>query len=580
MDKSLKNLLQSKNSDLQRLMLVTAVRVGFLTAILILTFVLQFRNSTFLSPEVLIPLYFILFCAYFANTAYIYLFDTVIDRLKFISFFFFLFDGVFVTALIYYTGVSQSIFLFLYLVNISLAGFVFQRQGAYWIALASSVFFSFLLLIGPELRGQTLYYAVGLNNLAFFTVAALSGYLSEHLNFMGQELVEREEKIHELEDLNQLVIENISTGLMTVSLNGRIVQANRSALEILGIEKPIGQSIDGIFSGFGDLIQQNPFQFEGAQARRYEIKYVRGEETMTLGLSLSALMAQSNEISGYILIFQDVTQIKRLEAAVRRSEKLAAVGQLAAGIAHEIRNPLASMSGSIQLLKDNLKNVSSSSEDLKLMNIVLREVDRLNTLITEFLDFVRPEKPADQRINVGQLVQEVAEMMRLNTKLRSDIELNIDLKTEQPVLGQSDKLKQVLINLFVNAYQAMENTPQPVLRVKYFFEEPVAILQIQDNGPGMNADVLSHLFEPFHTTKTGGTGLGLAMVHKIVENHEAQILVDSLEGRGTTFEIRFHRLAYIDATPHQKQSDDEKQKLALQFQEEMKKFNLRKRGHG
>jgi two-component system sensor histidine kinase PilS (NtrC family) len=216
---------------------------------------------------------------------------------------------------------------------------------------------------------------------------------------------------------------------------------------------------------------------------------------------------------------------------------MAAVGQLAAGIAHEIRNPLASISGSVQLLGAGFK--PQQEEEQKLMRIVLREIDRLNNLITEFLDFVRPDVLKDDPIDLNVLIRDVVEMLKFNKNLRADIVQDLDLKADVEISGNRDKLKQALLNIVINAYQAMNDVAEPKITIRTFSTDGKVTLKIRDRGCGIDEVGLRRMFEPFHTTKPKGTGLGLAVTHKIIESHHGHIEVESAKGVGTEFTLEF-----------------------------------------
>jgi len=235
-----------------------------------------------------------------------------------------------------------------------------------------------------------------------------------------------------------------------------------------------------------------------------------------------------------------------MEENFRQQEKLAAVGQLAAGIAHEIRNPLASISGSIQLMLDQPQN--HKDEDLKLMRIVDKEIDRLNGLISEFLEYVRPEKKMSTPVNLNNVIRECVDSLQFNAKLRKDVEKKIELKAHSEILGNRDKLKQAILNFVINAFQAMDKTLKPVFTIETHDQGNLLVLIIRDNGCGIRPENLHRIFEPFHTTKPQGTGLGLAVTHKILQAHEARVFVESNEGQGTKFVIEFpsHRDVHTD----------------------------------
>ncbi len=538
-----------KIPDLERhrkkILLITAVRIGFFIAILAITLIYQLKQATFFNTESIFPLYLLLIGAFLLNTCYLLLFEKFL-KLWQPTAFLFAFDAIAITALILITGVQQSIFLFLYLVNIILCGFVFQRSGALIVALFTSVCFSFLLIIGPEIQGQTLYYAVGLNNLAFFSVAGLSGYLSEQLNFMGTEINTQRRDIKVLRDLNKIIFDNISSGLVTVSSQFQVLLSNKAALKILDLESLIGQNIQSIFPGLEIKPESKLFE------NRFERKHTLPDgEIITLGLSVSPLI-EEGLVTGYIIIFQDLTEIIRLEHAMRRQEKLAAVGKLAAGIAHEIRNPLASISGSIELLQSMLS--LTTPDQTKLMEIMLKEITRLNLLITEFLEFVRPENRKLELCDVGAILNEVLDMVRINQNLPQTVKQQRTFNGKAYVNGDKNKLKQVFLNLVINAYQAMTESKQQILTCETLIQDNAFIVKFRDTGLGMSDATMKRLFEPFFTTKPKGTGLGLATVHKILESHEARIFVESHEGKGTEFTISFSQVIKKGASHHEGQN--------------------------
>ena len=173
------------------------------------------------------------------------------------------------------------------------------------------------------------------------------------------------------------------------------------------------------------------------------------------------------------------------------------------------------------------------------MQIVLKEIDRLNNLISEFLDYVKPDIPPDQTVNISLLLTEVMDMVKVNHQLRSEVKQDLNMSSQSLVLGDKNKLKQAFLNIVINAYQAMEKADDPVIQVSVFDNKEFLVVEIRDNGSGIDEKNMKHIFEPFHTTKPKGTGLGLAMTHKIFESHGAKVYVESEKGKGTIFTIEF-----------------------------------------
>ena len=514
-----------------------AVRISFLCAILLVTLISQSLQSRFINLWTLLPIYGVLFLSFVLNFVHLLNFEKFVSW-HYLPTAFFTIELFAVSYLVFHSGVGQSIFLFMYLVNIILCGFIYQQKGAFAMAAASSILFSFVLIIGPPLSEQRLFYSWALNNTAFLSVAWLSGYLSEQLSSMGGELKARGKSLSALKNINRLVIENIPSGLITVDKDGQILQVNKAAHRILQKEHLPGKNFFSLLKGVREKLSPLLKMVEKSNLETiyFDFEY-KTEMAEKLILSFSAGYFENPErsMTGIILIFEDKTEIKRLEYAVRQSEKMAAVGQLAAGIAHEIRNPLASMSGSIQMLSADAKN----EEEKRLMKIILKETDRLNDLITEFLDYARPDQPVEDPVDLNPLVQEVMELSAMNSKERSDIKIDLVLEGMGEVLSHRDKLKQALLNITMNAYQAMRDVDSPLLKVRTGNDRGQFQLSIEDNGCGMSEAMRKRMFEPFHTTKHDGTGLGLAVTHKILQNHQAEIQVESVEGQGTEFILKF-----------------------------------------
>lgn len=437
----------------------------------------------------------------------------------------FLVDVVLITALLMTSRLNQSIFLFLYLMTIILGGLVFRLRGALLLALTCSLASTLVLLFGEEMKSMGFFFLLLLNNIAFFSVAWISGFLAEQLQAQGL-------SISDLRRLNQSIVETIPSGLLTVLGNGQVIQANPGAKEILGDE--LSSALQE-HRPVQDIFPHEALQGWPSIIRR-EIRIPRGDETQILNLKVLPQIV--GEERTYLVVIEDETQVKKLEFAVRQSEKLAAVGQLAAGIAHEIRNPLAGISGSIQLLSQQ----HQSEDDQKLTRIILKEIDRLNNLISEFLDFAKPETPPVESVDLGVLMEEVLGQLRFNPQFRSEIIFNFQKNGDLRIRGHRDKLKQAILNMLINACQAMAQTEQPRLDVMVAERGQAVRLDIADNGCGMSESTMKRMFEPFLTTKPKGTGLGLAITHKILETHQAQIFVESKINQGTRISMEFPRL--------------------------------------
>ncbi len=315
--------------------------------------------------------------------------------------------------------------------------------------------------------------------------------------------------------------------MLSFTENGEIVKVNSSAADILGVNDFTQVSWYQLFPE----VQKSEGLFKG------DVRYTSPQDQLTKILGMTVSKTYSPELQAHlsIALFDDLTKIRQLEYNARQNEKLAAVGGLAAGIAHEIRNPLAGISGSIEMLSQTVNN----DDDRKLMKIVLREIDRLNNLITEFLDYARPETPPTDPVNLSSLFTEILDSMRLNNQVRADVEQIREYPDGLMILGRRDKLKQAFLNIVLNSYQAMNESSHPSLSVKAVVSENEVRVRIRDTGSGMNEVTKRKMFEPFHTTKPKGTGLGLAVTHKILEGHGAKVFVESEVGVGTEFILTF-----------------------------------------
>jgi two-component system, NtrC family, sensor histidine kinase PilS len=511
-----------------QLMTVEVIRMAFLVIVLAITAIYQIINSKFISYNVFFSIYLLLSASFLLNLVYSINLEKVIQKWYFTGFLF-LWETIYVTFLIYLIGINQSLLVFLYLINIILCGVVFQRSGGLYLALLTSVCFSVLLTLDTRVQGNSLYLAVGVNNLAFFTVAYLSGYLSEQLNFMGLELRERGRDIRLLRNLNSMILDNMASGLLTVDNQGQVLQYNENAKTILGLEElALGMNMEEATRAHFKMSR-----FSVGQAVEQYLE-VNGEKKL-LRINASALNDEAGHKQGLVIVFEDITSLRELEGRVYQSEKMAAIGQLAAGIAHEIRNPLASISGSVELLKSDS---SKSDDDIKLMSIVVKEIDRLNKLITEFLDFARPQDVRLENMNISDLLQNIVEEIQYNS-LSSSVSFKVQITPSLFIQGHRDKLKQAFLNILMNALQALSTSENKEIDIVVEEVKEKIRVVIRDNGCGIEDKMIKKIFEPFLTTKPKGTGLGLAVVHSILEAHKASIDVKSEKDKGTEFTVIF-----------------------------------------
>jgi two-component system, NtrC family, sensor histidine kinase PilS len=371
-------------------------------------------------------------------------------------------------------------------------------------------------------------------------VAALSGYLAEGLQRTGVQLERASSELADLQAFSRHVIDSLTSGLATTDMGGRIMTFNGAAAAIVGI-----RPMDAIRRPAADLLQlpQECVEYFRPSAKRpssvrVEFKFTRPDgRQIEIGMSAASLATPRGEI-GFLLTFQDVTENRKLEREARVQQRLAAVGEMAAGIAHEIRNPLASMSGSIQILRQELP---LTDEQGQLMDIVMRESERLNDTIRSFLAYARPQRQAMMRMDVRQVVTDTARLLQNSSERHETHDIVVDVPSE-PVWLQADEsqVRQVVWNLATNGLRAMQHGGRLTLAVGR--PEPgdtQVTVAVTDEGMGIAADDLDGIFQPFRGAFERGTGLGLSIVHRIVSDYGGEVRVTSEKGSGTTVQVRF-----------------------------------------
>jgi two-component system sensor histidine kinase PilS (NtrC family) len=538
-------------------------RVVVITFLLTIAAVIEFRELRVFLAVSLISLYALIGATYFFTALSAFLIKRFKDLRRF-AYLQLLWDVLFVTGLIYFTGGIESIFSFLYLISIIAASIILYRRGALLTASLSSICYGALLDLQyyqiipppyekflPASQGSGLLFTLVIDITGFYLMAWLSSYLSEQLKETGDELRESQIDLKELEALNKKIIEGIHSGLLTVDGDGRITSFNRAAEEITGygLAEVYQKIISSVFPGLN-------LYPEGEQlppGSRQQISFQRKNgKQLYLGCSMSPLRDEGGGKQGQILIFQDLTELKEMEEEVKRAERLATMGRLAAGMAHEIRNPLASLSGSIQVLREGL---DLKDEDGHLMEIIIRETDRLNSLISDFLNFARPSEKREERVKIQEIIEETLRTFQQSPEGQRGIKIVKEFDGDALLNADSRQLRQVFWNLFLNASQAMPeggeltvnakcklqnaNMKRKIVSEKDLPKPEGNFLEItvSDTGSGISEEDLPKIFDPFFTTRDSGSGLGLTMVYKIIESHHGQIKVESTRGKGTTFTI-------------------------------------------
>ncbi|HEY5948771.1 MAG TPA: ATP-binding protein [Kofleriaceae bacterium] len=449
-------------------------------------------------------------------------------------------DLVLTSALVYVTGGAQSPYTFLYALTIVAAGALSFRRGAVIVTLASllsmiavsalawdrAIDLPLSAQIHPwEQSPADLVRSLGINMAALIGVGALSFIFGDQLQKSADTLATTRRAAADLLTLHQDIVRSLSSGLITTTVDGTVLTANSAAGDILRTTTTslTGRSIDSIMPGLTSLLTSAK-----GELRRADLTVPTRDDDLTIGVTVSPLRDVRDQIVGCVINFQDLTELKRLEMHARRTERMATVGQLAAGVAHEIRNPMAAISGSIELLK---QSAQTSDDDRALMTIVHREVQRLNGLIGDLLDYANPRPKQTVDFDLGSLVQETVQVARGDQNFAA-IELAASVDDPLPIHADPAKLRQVVWNLIRNAADAAGGGGKHVT-VEARRVGDGAVVTVADDGPGIPDSLLGRIFDPFVTTKQKGTGLGLATCHSIIVEHGGRIDVETAPGKGT-----------------------------------------------
>jgi len=450
-------------------------------------------------------------------------------------------DVVLVTLVVHETGGWDSSLNFLYPLVIIVATVLLPRVWAGLVAALAFILYGTVLELNyygiipsyctthPGLK--SLQSIIFVNLFAFLAVAYLAGLLTHKLRQVGVQLKDASGALESLQALHENVIHSISSGLITTGLDGRIRLVNAAAQRLL--ERTAAELLDApVHQLFLDPLPS-------VESQHGEVRFdppTRFRKTLRVRVSALSVPEQGN--LGYVYAFDDLTEIRRLEREVRMQDRLAAVGRLAAAIAHEIRNPLTSIAGSVSMLS----GLPEMNEDhRRLLDIVTRESQRLNAIITDFLAYSRTKKYQFDRVDLIRLVEDTLTLMdhRMVAE-KTGIEIKRRFAPAAWVLADGDKLKQVFWNLCENAVRAMKGGGTLTAAVESLGDDWQ--VSFMDTGTGMTPQQIEKIFEPFQSNFEGGTGLGLAIVYQIVQAHDGKVWARSKPGQGTTFVLRLRRL--------------------------------------
>ena len=481
-------------------------------------------------------------------------------------------DLLLTTYLVYHTGDIESPFPALYLVILFAASVLFGRNAVLQLGfIAGSLYAACgLLTVGGVLnraapwaaydasRIAWIQFMFALNIIAILAVALLSSQLADRLRKSETELAVATKDLADYRLYNDRIIESIRSGLVTTDLEGKITTFNRAAEEITRYKAVYvrGTSIRAIF---GDIDRQIQAGLESVRTRsrlpRFDVscKTADGRE-IHLGFSVAPLVDEVYSPRGYVLTFQDLTEVMELEREVRRQERLAALGKMAAGLAHEIRNPLASMRGSVQVLASEL---DLSHDQSQLMEIVLRESDRLNRIVSDFLIYARPPRMEPTVVELSSILSETVALLRNSPELRPDHRIT-DRYPAAPVHyhGDPNQIRQIFWNLARNAIQAMPLGGEFNVSLETEPGDDVTI-SFGDTGGGMTREQRERMFEPFNSA-SGGTGLGMAIVWQLVRDHNGKIEVQTEPAKGTRISIRLPASGRVTSPVTESPGQDER----------------------
>ncbi|MCH7947552.1 MAG: PAS domain S-box protein [candidate division Zixibacteria bacterium] len=471
----------------------------------------------------------------------------------------FVFEIALESIVVYSTGDISSPLTAMFVLTIASAALVYRLAGTLLMATivssALSIIVWFVYIIDAHLSlsidelsrffvgKERMFYAIFFHFLIFYLVAFISGYLAERIKSGARQLEDTSRALRIAKLETDDILRHLSSGLMSIDARGVIIFFNRAAETITGFnEKDIrGKDCHTVFhKRMPELARCLKAGIdERMEFPRKELQIeVSPGNVIPLGLSTSVLTEPDGELRGLIVIFSDLTEAKELEDKVRSADRLSAIGELSACIAHEIRNPLAAISGSVEVIKNEL---SLEGSNQKLMDLIIKESDRLTKMLTKFLQYASIERRTFNKVELCHLISETMEILYRDESIHSNIKVNLESEESIVyVIGDEDLIKQILINLAVNACQAFEGQPGEIIfKVSIDAEQQIVRLEVIDNGPGMSAELTNKAFQPFFSTRKGGTGLGLAIVHRLAEVLGIDIRIESEENVGTSFILEF-----------------------------------------
>lgn len=457
-----------------------------------------------------------------------------------------LLDVALVTAVVAATGGARSIFVFLYVLLVMVSCLLLSRAGAVAVAAAASLLYAGLV-VGRTVFPLTLFFeapgettalellTIFVNAATFLAIGIVGGSLAAEFRFTRSQLERERRDLREVQAFNELLFHSVGAGLVALDRRHTITAVNRAIEEITGIRAPslVGRGWSTLFGEPLPLDAAETTLAEApAVAPRHETTLRRaGGGAVPVRVTLSALRAADGRPLGMLAVCEDLSEIRKMETRMRQADRLASLGRLAANIAHEIRNPLASLSGAVEALAGGLVG---GDERQRLADIVLHEAERLNTIIRNFLEYARPAPLKLQPTDIAQTIDDVVVLLQ-----HRDGPPGLKVVRDAPAglvwSVDPQQFRQALWNLCLNALDAMPEGGE--LRIAASAGSDGLRVTVTDTGPGIDAADLPHVFEPFFSTKPGGSGLGLAMVHRIVREHGGDVEMRNVAGGGTAVDL-------------------------------------------
>jgi two-component system sensor histidine kinase PilS (NtrC family) len=538
----------TKEKNKQRLFVLIISRIVIVTLLLSFTILIDIKKQIFNISQITINFFYLIAAAiYFLSVIYIFLLKFVQD-LKYNIYLQMAIDVILITFLIGLTGDTQIDYSLFYTLVIIYSVIFLGRRGGLIVASASSIFYGLLLdlefyklmpLVSPVQYDYNLNSTDVLTNIlvhivSFYVLAFLASFVVEQEKTTRLLLEEKESEFNQLDLLFRSMVESVYTGVMTIDLQNTIKTFNNAAEEITGFPRTKVQNrrIEDIFPEFMPFLNEKTINEQTKKRLEVIITGKMGNK-IDLGWSISPLIGKHDNQIGNILIFQDLTNIKQMEKKLETSKNMALIGEMAAGWAHEVRNPLAAITGSIELLKQGL---NLDGTDKRLMQIILRGKDQLDSFARDFLLMARPVPVSRELVDLNEVVEEVLENIKLNKDWISTIKIVNVSSIKAKAFANKEQVRQIINNLVLNAVQSMEEDGVLSIetkRVKLEDKKEYTEIKVSDTGCGINKNDLKNIFEPFFTKKEIGTGLGLTIVSHLLDGYNGKIKIESTINQGT-----------------------------------------------